>query len=44
VTNLTRILTSWTAVATNSFDSGGHVLLTNTIGSAPQEFFILKMP
>jgi len=41
-TNLTTPLASWTRVSTNVFDGSGNFNITNTVGGAPQDFYILQ--
>jgi autotransporter-associated beta strand protein len=43
-TNLALPLTNWTAIATNTFDSGGNFNLTNPLTpNVPQAFYLLKL-
>lgn len=41
-TNLTIPLADWTSVYTNSFDGSGNFNITNPVGGAPQDFYILQ--
>lgn len=41
-TNLAELLTSWTRVLTNQFDSNGDFSFTNVIGTNSQGFFLLE--
>jgi hypothetical protein len=34
---------NWTRVSTNSFDASGNFNITNAVGSAPQDFYILEL-
>jgi uncharacterized repeat protein (TIGR03803 family) len=44
-TNLALPLTSWTAIATNAFDGGGHFSYTNAAPSSKSgQFFTIKIP
>lgn len=43
-TNLAQPASQWPAIATNSFDSSGGFILTNTVNpGAPQQFYLLKL-
>ncbi len=43
--NLLQPLSSWTILATNTFDASGNFRLTNgAVGSNPRQFFILQLP
>lgn len=42
-TNLTMPRANWTRVSTNSFDASGNFNITNAVGSAPQDFYILEL-
>ena len=41
-TNLTVPLANWTRVSTNAFDSNGNFNITNSVGGAPRNFYILQ--
>jgi len=41
-TNLTTPLASWTRVSTNVFDGSGNFNITNAVGGALQDFYILQ--
>ncbi len=41
-TNLTTPFANWVRVSTNGFDSSGNFNITNAIGGAPQNFYILQ--
>jgi autotransporter-associated beta strand protein len=41
-TNLTTPLANWARVSTNTFDGSGNFNITNTVGGAPQSFYILQ--
>ena len=44
-TNVALPLTSWTPIATNTFDGAGHFNFTNSVNSSiRRQFFILKLP
>lgn len=43
-TNLSLPISQWAVVATNSFDSTGHFILTNPVDpNAPQSYFLLQL-
>ena len=41
-TNLAIPFVDWTRISTNNFDSNGHFSITNTVGGAPESFYILE--
>ncbi|HWD19455.1 MAG TPA: autotransporter-associated beta strand repeat-containing protein [Verrucomicrobiae bacterium] len=43
-TNIGLPLSSWTRLATNSFDSNGHFTFTNGVTGSPQRFFQIELP
>jgi hypothetical protein len=42
-TNLATPLANWVPVSTNAFDSNGNFSITNPVGGAPRNFYILKV-
>lgn len=41
-TNLTIPLVNWTSINTNNYDGSGNFNITNPVGAAPQNFYILQ--
>ncbi|HZI31864.1 MAG TPA: hypothetical protein VFF11_05960, partial [Candidatus Binatia bacterium] len=43
-TNLTTPLLSWDVLTNGTFDASGHFSSTNAVGTARQQFYIIKQP